>query len=431
MTALTSISTLLRKPLATLSMAMPMPMSISSAHRYGFHSSKSPLHHSHSFIDSKLVNDFAAKNANLARSALKTPKYNGSTASCHVPSSISTSASASTSTSASIDEYLKWRGWEAKFIQDDMTNTLLSHALTFPLTLAYHANHFLQEDLHKIHHNSYTSQPRAHSIHDGDGDDDVHVNLCCVGSRAEANLPDEYWREFLIATNHFHSNSIDWDRHRGRNSRKVKDDEASPVDHARPIERVRIHWSIDCVGPEISPNSKTRRIHLHKDGASPHCQNTNEGEDEQDGAARSPPGAHSSLTLTYHKGLLHNHVLELYKKSKSKSHQGNVDDILNSWDGFILFNPGIGHPYLEQSWKPTVDFLLKTKKRIITTAHSEIDSERDWKLWSSQGLFFERTPPLLRYERNPFASKMSFEDPFPTEEDGVARVSPNYSICKF
>jgi len=104
----------------------------------------------------------------------------------------------------------------------------------------------------------------------------------------------------------------------------------------------------------------------------------------------------------------------------------------------MLFNPGIGHPHLESSWKPTVEFMLKTKQRILTTAHSEVDSERDWKVWK-RGLVGRmqgededgsvRTG-MVGYETNPFASTMSFEDQFPTQ-DGAIRVSPNYSICKF
>jgi len=308
---------------------------------------------------------------------------------------------------------LEWRGWEEQFIQHNMTNALLSHALTFPLTLAYHANHFLQDNIHvHLHDNHILSQTQANSVHGDDASasasasDNIDIKLCCVGSRAEADLPDEYWREFLIATNHFHCNSRDLDR---------DSIHADNYDPARPIKRIR--WSIDCIGPELSPHSKTRHIHLHDDEPSVHsCQHTS-GDD-----ARAPLEVHSSLTLRYNKGLLHNHILELYKQSS----KGNVDDILNSWDGFILFNPGIGHPHLERSWKPTVDFLLKANKRIVTTAHSEVDSERDWKVWEG---VYERPPP--RYERNPFASKMSFEDPFPTEGDDVARVSPNYSICKF
>jgi len=334
---------------------------------------------SQALIDSKLVNEFASKNANLARAALITPKLN-------LDNIINTTDT--TSMPTSLDEYLKWRGWESKYIQHEMTNALLSHALTFPLTLAYHANHFLQDD--KNHSSHLHLHSHSQSV--------TNVNLCCVGSRAEANLPDEYWREFLIATNRFHFD---------------------PSGSSQ-----RIHWNIDCIGPEISSHLKTRHIHIMKD-------------EDSKSETRTQCIPHSTLTLNYHKGLLHNHVLDLYKSGKGNL---NVNDILQKWNGFILFNPGIGHPHLESSWKPSVDFMLKTKQRIITTAHSEVDSERDWKVWKrglagrmqdeGEGEDGSVHTGTVGYERNLFASTMSFEDPFPTQ-DGATRVSPNYSICKF
>lgn len=336
---------------------------------------------SQALIDSKLVNEFASKNANLARAALKTPKIN-------LDNNINTTDT--TSMPTSLDEYLKWRGWESKYVQHEMTNALLSHALTFPLTLAYHANHFLQDD------KNHSSHSHSQSV--------KNINLCCVGSRAEANLPDEYWREFLIATNRFH------------------------FDPSRSSSNQRIHWTIDCIGPEISSHLKTRHIHI--------INNEDEDEDSKS-ETHTPCIPHSTLTLNYHKGLLHNHVLDVYKSDKGEGNV-NVNAILQKWDGFILFNPGIGHPHLESSWKPSVDFMLKTKQRILTTAHSEVDSERDWKVWKRglagrmQGEGENRSvhTGMVGYERNSFASIMSFEDPFPTQ-DGATRVSPNYSICKF
>jgi hypothetical protein len=173
---------------------------------------------------------------------------------------------------------------------------------------------------------------------------------------------------------------------------------------------------------------KTRHIHI--------INNEDEDEDSKS-ETHTPCIPHSTLTLNYHKGLLHNHVLDVYKSDKGEGNV-NLNAILQKWDGFILFNPGIGHPHLESSWKPSVDFMLKTKQRILTTAHSEVDSERDWKVWKRglagrmQGEGENRSvhTGMVGYERNSFASTMSFEDPFPTQ-DGATRVSPNYSICKF
>ncbi len=113
---------------------------------------------------------------------------------------------------------------------------------------------------------------------------------------------------------------------------------------------------------------------------------------------------------------------------------------------------------------PTLKFMLKTKKIILTTAHSELDSCRDLKLWKEiihdvlqeddenggvddgnenggvdrksrdNGDTMTKTAiHSLKYEINPFASRMSYQDPFPPKDfknGEFHNVNPNHSVLK-
>jgi hypothetical protein len=94
-------------------------------------------------IDAKIINEFAKNNAPLARRprALQVPPI----PSCYEydeHGNINTGTSkSSTLKSMTISDYFRFRNWNAEYIDHDITNALISHAMTFvPLTLAYHAD---------------------------------------------------------------------------------------------------------------------------------------------------------------------------------------------------------------------------------------------------------------------------------------------------
>ncbi len=334
-------------------------------------------------IDAKIVHKFAKQNADQARNALHVPsiptpyEFDGK--------HFSSSGDRGTINSFTMNDYLKFRNWDQEYINNDMTNSLISHAITFPLTLARHADMFTISNYTNIEQerSSFNSfKPKK-------------IRLCCVGSRAESNLPDEYWREFLVAYNLFH-------KHRGRGD-----------------IHSNINWVFDFIGPEVSSRMKSCQIKLPD-----HATQT-------------------SLTMNYHSKYLHDYILELYK---TKQH--NTKDILEMYDGFVLFNPGCGHPHLEQGWKPSLEFILRTNRSILLTAHSQLDSERDRNallrlvnrenngeiLQPSDGAGIDEIPdssPELQYVLNPFASRMSFEDPFPASTESEYKfVRPNYAVLR-
>jgi hypothetical protein len=402
-------------------------------------------------IDFKRIQEFARENPHLARKALQPPPLRRVYNQHDFESPISTttvvdereqeivneirknndnkkkknivsSSSSSERRTTSFEEYLKWRGWDDEYIENPMTNALLSHVLTFPLTLAANVSRLIS------YTNSLTPKdsvvppvvPRR-------------VNLCCVGSRAEANLPSEYWREFLIASNYYF----------------IQDDKKPPKEDtmmAVKNENVVLHWNIDCIGPEVNTRShispkttmitgkesellkpKSRCISLHPDRNGP------------------------SITLNLHQEFLHRHVLDTVvheRRTNNNEIKNNVvQDALNQWDGFILFNPGIAHPNLTKSWKPSLEFIFKTQKNILVTAHSDTDEFRDRLLLKSfimtqtkgkdeyddskqMSMIDNINEVFVDYRENPFASKIMFKDPFSTQDMlDEALVHPNHSVC--
>jgi hypothetical protein len=119
------------------------------------------------------------------------------------------------------------------------------------------------------------------------------------------------------------------------------------------------------------------------------------------------PTTTSSGTLTlqwYHSGYFHN----------------LPPDHVPNWDGFVLFNPGLGHDNLRSGWKPTLDVLLRQQRRrfMLLTAHSELDAKRDAKV-----LRDEYDWHVMEYEENPFASRITYVDPLSPNKRHL--VQPN------
>lgn len=113
-----------------------------------------------------------------------------------------------------------------------------------------------------------------------------------------------------------------------------------------------------------------------------------------------------------------------HEKNKLKlqwTHCGYFHDMQDpkpEWDGFVLYNPGLGHDHLREAWQPTMEYLLSTEKPILLTAHSETDAKRDAQI------LYEMTGRSIDYQPNAFASCISYEDPY----DSTHQVSPNLFV---
>ncbi|KAL3774356.1 hypothetical protein ACHAWO_013058 [Cyclotella atomus] len=294
----------------------------------------------------------------------------------------------------SLEIYLKWRGWDhnIKRVLDEhnlghehlgSAIGLASHPLTFPLTLGRHAMHFAHKQMETSRNDATGAKL---------------LRICCVGARAECTLPDDYWREFLVISS------------MGK-STNAKD---SDVD-VKP----KFQWIIDFVGPDVPKHLQTKTISLS-------CEHHDITQKQH------------SLTMHYHTSFLHQLVLELLKQHHSKTNGteglssiARLEAIRQYWEGFILFNPGIGHPNLAKSWEPTIKFLLCSKKPILLTAHSKLDAARDLKLLLHKCNEELSSHLDLEYELNPYASRMEFVDPFSIDKEPVHVVRPNQSVLLF
>ena len=300
----------------------------------------------------------------------------------------------------SLESYMKWRGWDSNInrilerhnVEADLAGSaigLLSHPLTFPLTLGRHAKHFL--------HRSNETIRKSES-----GRKQNSARICCIGARSECTLPDEYWKEFLIMAS-------------ARVNLQKCEDYGLETDQMKPLnENQSFEWLIDFVGPDVPKQMTTKTISL--------CSDYDEKQIH----------LQHSLTINYHTSFLHQMVLSLLKNlhidnanSDLRTKAGRLQRMKRHWDGFVLFNPGLGHPNLAKDWESTIKFVLQTNKPVLLTAHSTIDASRDLSVLQDR---CEVQGIDVGYQLNPYASRMEFVDPFPTDTQLLHVVRPNHSL---
>jgi hypothetical protein len=111
----------------------------------------------------------------------------------------------------------------------------------------------------------------------------------------------------------------------------------------------------------------------------------------------------SSLQLRWlYQGYLHDYIKQ------------NDESSLSTWDAFVLFNPGLGHPNLAKHWLPTLRLLLELKKPLLLTAHSILDAQRDQRFLLELQLQQQQSADdvaVVSYHPNPFSSRITYLDP--------------------
>lgn len=131
----------------------------------------------------------------------------------------------------SIEDYLNFREWilPTDNLEQENAISLISHVLLTPLTIAS----FYNRALGNLESSSSSSSSST-------------VRLSCVGARAEATLPNDYWKEFLIFSSSLPNN-----------------------------EKTNVDVMLDFVGPDIHPrtpdvkvswNDSTVKLHWHYKG---------------------------------------------------------------------------------------------------------------------------------------------------------------------
>eukprot|EP00977_Amphora_coffeiformis_P023338 scaffold13016_cov154-Amphora_coffeaeformis.AAC.11 len=258
------------------------------------------------------------------------------------------------------EAYLEWRQWyfPSELPAEDTNKAvgLVSHVLSAPLTAATQLFSAFFQNQSTIHFSGT-------------------MNWCCVGARAEASLPVEYWKEILVLWAHTSPN----------NARCTTTTTTTTTTENKNNNKLDV--TIDFVGPDVLRRPST---HLTYEG--------------------------HSLTLRWlYNGTFHEYLQRMQEDPYSVSDDMvHVDE--NTWDAYILFNPGLGHKNLMASWEPTLQLLLSSGStvgltgnaaKIVLTAHSSQDAIRDTECLTN---YLLQEAPL--YKTNPFASRVDYEDPF-------------------
>lgn len=131
---------------------------------------------------------------------------------------------------------------------------------------------------------------------------------------------------------------------------------------------------------------------------------------------------HPDVTLLFHHGSPFSLTLKWFRPGLF--HERIETDRIEDYDGFILLNPGLGHPFLREDWLPTMEVILKSQKPILVTAHSDLDVQREKQCWEdTYGV------SNFQYQVNPFASRLTYRDPL--EETVEHWVSPNFAVALY
>ena len=326
------------------------------------------------------------------------------------------------------DEYWTHRKWIFPETLKDETErdhgqALVSHVMSAPMTIFSMLDLLLE-----------ASMTVTTSIKVLANQSKVKVRWCCIGARAEASLPMQYWQEMidmihvsrLVA---LRQHTID--RQDGTNNR-MREMIPKPLD-----------ITLDFIGPEMNVHPT---IVLHPSKLLPH------GDFVSDDATQSP---FTTCTIRWkHKGVYHTHFNEMNERDDGPD---------KDYDAFILFNPGIAHPYLQELWKPTLQIIFEQYFRIrstsvdscaiLLTAHSKIDALRDSALlqrymsslkeYNTDEYHIKATtssienessanhvPGTLNYYfENPFASRIYYQDPIGQEQSNIPHiVRPNHYV---
>jgi hypothetical protein len=274
---------------------------------------------------------------------------------------------------ATWSDYMRLRGWDHDktlqrfgFRSDSersrtrsFAQALVSHVLSAPLTLRYNLPWLSVEPQLAI------------------GDitrERYYRRICCVGARAEATLPLEYWKEWLILER----------QHFAREQKTHKISSPSLVNS-------KLQLTIDFLGPDCIPRPS-------------HVLSYEE----------------STLTLQWLSNqTFHEYVAQIHGLYPEMLPSRSLSPVsLLPWDAYALFNPGLGHHHLKQSWQPTLQLLASElqqhSKPILCTAHSSLDAERDEKELRRVIVGGGHQPDgfLLEYQENAWASQISYQDPF-------------------
>lgn len=257
-----------------------------------------------------------------------------------------------------LEKYLQHRNWAIPYhntLDKEASISLVSYPLTYPLTLGYFYCKHIMDNQRIAPQYGMATKP---------------IRICCIGARAEATLPEPFWKELLIST-------------------------------------YPLSWDITFIGPEvIQPKEQCKILKL-----------VNEG-DNVDSFEKQ------FLRLSFHRCYFEDYISTI-------NEQNNTNNVISDlWSGAVLFNPGFGHTYLKDKWVGTMQLLIRSHIPLVITAHNQSDSDRDFEalrgIIQSVGTAYcnnhsqNRICLPLGYTVNPWSSQLDVVDPLhPTDSQSV------------
>jgi hypothetical protein len=300
-----------------------------------------------------------------------------------------------------LEMYLQHRNWKIpdhNASDKEAAIGLVSYPLTYPLTLGYFMTNII------------TKTNLSCSITAQYGTTTNPIRICCIGARAEATLPEPFWKELLIST-------------------------------------FPLSWDITFIGPEVIPSKK-------KNIQDKLVNNTDDLT-----LLSSVNNSDQFLRLSFHHGYFHDYITTIKKQNNSKTkttttaNNNSSHDLPSStnviisetWDGAVLFNPGIGHPHLQKKWEGTMKLLIQSNIPLLLTAHNQVDCDRDLQALKeiiiptasrpSFSLFNnddddddDDTDAHLGYRTNPWSSRMDVTDPLDPTAAQLVRTNSHVLV---
>lgn len=278
-----------------------------------------------------------------------------------------------------LDKYLHYRNWAIPYhntLDKEASISLVSYPLTYPLTLGYFYCTKIMDTKRIAAQYGTAANP---------------IRICCVGARAEATLPEPFWKELLIST-------------------------------------FPLSWHVSFIGPDvIIPKEQCKIIKLvHKVGSNGDSDNERQ-----------------FLRLSFYRCYFEDYIATVTNQnnntttlpSEKNNHEGVLPSIhkviSDMWSGAVLFNPGFGHTYLQKKWVGTMQLLIQSNIPLLITAHNQADCDRDLQALNGivptvgstncdNNTSQNRICLPLRYMANPWSSQLDVVDPLnPTATQSV------------
>lgn len=232
---------------------------------------------------------------------------------------------------------------------DSLENRILSSLLTFPLSLSLGINQI------------FGVIPKFPlKLFD--------LNVLVVGARSEATLPKLWWKETLVCCPSLRHLNIQF---MGPHHNHI----TSPPSSNNPITA---HIDFQPFTLEWTTLNKSNSMIIEEDANheefedSPTCSDSCNNEHALSGIDNLHFDGRRKLTVSNLRG------------GRCKLHEyADLDQLSNRFDLFVLFNPGYGSTSLQDSWKDSMKWLIRSKKPVLCTSHSEYDMSRDLKMLES------------------------------------------------